>query len=58
LLQALKERGLAVRVVMLTGHPLEEELESLRAQGMSDWLFKPPSLEQLAEVVARALDEK
>jgi len=58
LLQALKERGLAVRVVMLTGHPLEEELESLRAQGMSDWLFKPPSLEQLAEVVAQALDEK
>jgi len=55
LLQALKERGLAVRVVMLTGHPLEEELESLRAQGMIDWLLKPPSLERLAEVLARRL---
>jgi CheY-like chemotaxis protein len=40
---------------MITGHPLEKELEDLRAQGMSDWLLKPPSLERLAEVVARAL---
>ena len=56
LLQALKERGLVVRVVMLTGHQLGKELEELRAQGMSDWLPKPPSLEQLAEVVARALN--
>jgi hypothetical protein len=30
-------------------------MESLRAQGMIDWLPKPPSLEQLAEVVAQAL---
>ena len=55
LLHALRQRGLAVPVVMLTGHPLEEEMESLRAQGMSDWLPKPPSLERLAEVVAQAL---
>jgi two-component system cell cycle sensor histidine kinase/response regulator CckA len=57
LLRSLRQKGLAMRVVMLTGHPLEEELESLRAQGMIDWLLKPPSLEQLAEVVARALKE-
>lgn len=55
LLHALKQRGLTVPVVLLTGHPLEKEMEELRAQGMSDWLFKPPSLEQLAKVVARAL---
>jgi len=55
LLHALRQRGLTMPVVMLTGHPLERELESLRAQGMSDWLPKPPSLEQLAKVVARAL---
>jgi CheY-like chemotaxis protein len=55
LLHALKERGLAVQVVMLTGHPLESELEDLRAQGMIDWLPKPPGLEKLAQMVARAL---
>jgi len=51
----LRERGLTVRVVMLTGHPLKREMEELRAKGMTDWLPKPPELEQLAEVVARAL---
>lgn len=55
LLHALREQGLAVQVVMLTGHPLENELEDLRAQGMIDWLPKPPGLEQLAEMVAQAL---
>jgi len=57
LLHTLRERGLMAGVVMLTGHPLEKELENLRAQEMIDWLLKPPSLEQLAEVVARALKE-
>ena len=56
LLQALRERERAVPVVMLTGHPLEKEMEELRAQGMADWLPKPPELEQLAEVIARALE--
>jgi two-component system cell cycle sensor histidine kinase/response regulator CckA len=58
LLRALKEKRLTVRIVMLTGHPLKRELEELRAQGMIDWLPKPPKLEQLAQVVARALDRE
>jgi two-component system cell cycle sensor histidine kinase/response regulator CckA len=56
LLHALRERGRKVGMVMLTGHLLERQLEDLRAQGMIEWLPKPPKLEQLAEVVARALD--
>jgi PAS domain S-box-containing protein len=55
LLHALRARGLPARVVMLTSHPMAKEMENLRAQGMIDWLPKPPSLEQLAEVVAQAL---
>ena len=55
LLHALRERGLDVSVVMLTGHPLEGEMEDLRSQGLIDWLAKPPDLERLAQVVAQAL---
>jgi CheY-like chemotaxis protein len=55
LLHALKARGLPARVMMLTSEPMTKEMESLRAQGMIDWLEKPPSLEQLAEAVAHAL---
>ena len=55
LLHALREKGLKVPVVMLTGHPVEKELEDLRGQGLTDWLLKPLRLEQLAGVIARAL---
>jgi two-component system cell cycle sensor histidine kinase/response regulator CckA len=57
LLEALKKREVEVGVILLTGHPLEKEMEDLRAQGMTDWLPKPPNLERLAQVVARALRE-
>jgi two-component system cell cycle sensor histidine kinase/response regulator CckA len=56
LLHALRERGLEVGMVLMTGHSLERKMESLRAQGMIDWLPKPPDLEQLAKVVGRALN--
>jgi CheY-like chemotaxis protein len=56
LFHSLKALDPAIKVVMLTGHPMQNEMEDLRAQGMVDWLPKPPSLEQLAEVVARALE--
>jgi signal transduction histidine kinase/ActR/RegA family two-component response regulator len=55
LLHALRERELQVKAVMVTGHPLEKELEDLRAQGMTDWLLKPVDMSQLAAVMARAL---
>jgi PAS domain S-box-containing protein len=42
-------------VILLTGHPMDKELEALQAQGLSDWLLKPPSLEQLAQAMADAL---
>ena len=52
---ALTERGLSVLVLLLTSHSMEKELENLRAQELRSWLPKPPSLEQLAEAVSRAL---
>jgi two-component system cell cycle sensor histidine kinase/response regulator CckA len=55
LLHALRERGSTVPVVMLTGHAMQREMEDLQEQGMLEWLSKPPRLEELAEVIARAL---
>jgi CheY-like chemotaxis protein len=58
LFQALRQRGLNVNVVLVTGNPLQDELESLRTQGLSGWLLKPPKLEQLSQMVAQALEKK
>jgi PAS domain S-box-containing protein len=57
LFQALKERNLATKVILLTGHPLDEgELEGLRSQGLRGWLLKPLSIERLSQVIAEALE--
>jgi PAS domain S-box-containing protein len=56
LFHALRQRDPTVKVVLLTGHLLKEKLESLKAQGLNDWMLKPPLLWQLAQVVAQVLD--
>jgi two-component system cell cycle sensor histidine kinase/response regulator CckA len=57
LFHALRQRGLTLPVVMLSGHPMENELVSLQAQGLAGWLLKPPSIEQLAHLLAQALKQ-
>ncbi|MCD6344024.1 MAG: PAS domain S-box protein [Anaerolineae bacterium] len=57
LFHAMQQRGLNLPVVMLSGHPLESELEALQAQGLAGWLLKPPDLDQLAQLLAQALSK-
>ena len=55
LFHALRARGLTVPVVMLSGHPMEVELQTLQAQGLAGWLLKPLETQQLAALLAQAL---
>ena len=52
-----KKRCPAVRVVILTGYSLEDGSEELESAGVVGWVRKPVDLDQLAQVVARALEE-
>lgn len=53
LLQAVRELGLNIPFVMITGHAIENDMETLRELGLHDWLVKPPDLSELAHLVAR-----
>jgi len=55
LLRTLQERGIEVPVILLTGHPLRREQDTLQETGLNDCLLKPVSLSQLADAVDRAL---
>ena len=55
LFHALREKGWQMPMILLTGHPMDKELDQLRAQGLSAWLTKPPSIDRLAQAVADAL---
>ena len=53
LLKAMHIEELRLPTIILSGYFPEDELESLREFGMSDWLTKPPALDVLARMVAR-----
>ncbi len=55
LLRVIQQQGLALPTVMMTGHPREDELLDLEAEGLSGWLRKPPTVEQIGRLLARVL---
>ena len=55
LYHTLRQQELTIPIILLTGHPLDKDLDDLRAQGPSEWLLKPPDLELLAQAIARML---
>ncbi len=55
LLQEVKQRGVTAPMVILSGHPLDDELAGLQALGLAGWLLKPPEVEQLARLLAQTL---
>ena len=55
LLKQMRRHGYTMPVVILTGHPLSDELEGLRQWGLAAWLNKPPNTLQLAQTLALAL---
>lgn len=55
LLHAVRELSLDIPFVMITGHPIERDMEALQVLGLRDWLLKPPNLSKLADVLARLL---
>ena len=57
LFHAIRRRSLDTPVVIMSGHPMESELERLQADGLADWLLKPPCQETLAEAIASALNK-
>ena len=55
LLRALREQDPSVKVMLMTGHPLQDEGKGLQGTGAVSWLQKPVGLLPLAEAIARAL---
>jgi CheY-like chemotaxis protein len=55
LFQELRRMGWQTPVILLTGHATGEELDALRAQGVSACLTKPPDLTRLARTISDAL---
>ena len=57
LFKALRQRQADTPLILLTGHPMNDELDNLRRFGLRAWLPKPPIAEQLAATIAAILAE-
>ena len=55
LVNALRAHGISVPVVLMSGHPLDDELSPLRDAGVVAWLPKPCPVERLAQTIATSL---
>jgi PAS domain S-box-containing protein len=55
LFHALREIDPGARLVIMTGHPTNDELEQMHHQGLSGWLLKPINLNKLAQTIAQVL---
>ena len=55
LLRAIRSGGSLIPVILMTGHPLQNELDSLLKEGLNAWLLKPPRLKHLATLIAQSL---
>ncbi|HQY93208.1 PAS domain S-box protein, partial [Caldilinea sp.] len=55
LVDAMRTDHSNLPVVLMSGHPLDEDQENLRALGVTAWLLKPCSMTELAHMLARTL---
>lgn len=51
----MRQRGLTIPFVLLSGHPFEKQLEDLEARGLSGWMSKPLVPEQLGRLISQLL---
>ncbi|MBN1876587.1 MAG: PocR ligand-binding domain-containing protein [Anaerolineae bacterium] len=58
LFYTMRQLGLTSPLVLLSGHPMENELRSLQAQGLAGWMFKPLDMEQLSHLLAQLLSDE
>ncbi len=54
LLEGLQQQYPEIKMVMLSGHPLDE-IKGANHEGIAEWLQKPIDLDELAEALRRAL---
>jgi PAS domain S-box-containing protein len=57
LFRTLREKGISIPIVLMTGHPMKEELQGLQLDGLAAWMIKPPSLKKLSQIIMQNLRE-
>jgi CheY-like chemotaxis protein len=55
LMRTIRKRGWTMPFILMTGHAMEDELERLRDEGLTDYILKPPRVQDLARIISNAM---
>jgi len=55
LARTVRDRGWAIPVIIVSGHPQGSDLSDLEGLGVASWLTKPPEIDALAQALCLAL---
>jgi len=58
LLHAVHAKGWQIPTILMTGHPLKNELDGLQEGGLAVWITKPPRLGNLAKLIGEILGKE
>ena len=58
LMKMIRQDGSKIPLVLMTGHPLQNELDKMVADELTAWLQKPPRLKQLAKIIGETLSNR
>ncbi|MCP5094294.1 MAG: response regulator [Chloroflexi bacterium] len=56
LLHMMKAHNINLPFIIITGHPMDQNIGALRNMGLNAWLAKPPKLIELANLLAKTLN--
>jgi GAF domain-containing protein len=54
----LRDQYPEIKILLITGHPLEEESQTLLEEGQADWIQKPFSVSQFIQIVEKLLEDE
>ena len=57
LLREMEGRGLNIPCIILSGHPITDEVDREDFKALSGWVLKPPDIQELARTVSRVLHD-
>jgi PAS domain S-box-containing protein len=58
LYRLLRDQYPETKILLITGHPLEEENQTLLEEGQADWIQKPFSVSQFTQIVKKLLEDE
>jgi DNA-binding NtrC family response regulator len=57
LLKKLKAQAPTIAIIMMSGYPQGVDVPDFLADGVIDWFYKPIDIQQLAQIVDKALHQ-